>query len=439
MAAHSDYPSRIPLRTAAASTAGTVGALVLVAVGVVAFVLSPADRRWAALHTNWMYWSSVAVGMCILAVALHLTNARWAWSVKRFALGGVAFLPVSLLLFPLMLTGGRHVYFHHWLAHGDHDPIAHDAVLQAKAAWLSFPGMLVRDLVALLVLFGLFVWFAYHQLRTDVQGLDRVGRDGWAYRWLGRGHPGDLPGEAARSHQLGYYIGVFAALAYAFAWGLIAVDVGMTTLPHFFSTMFPVAFFISAFHSGIAMTALMVVLWRVWLRLEDYITARQFHDLGKLLFAFAVFWMYINWSQYVVIWYGLLPNEQLYFVNKFREPFGKVAVAVVTMVFALPFFGILPRSMKKAPPILAGFSVIVLIGHWLERFLLATPNYWQGEGGLPLGLPEIGVALGFLGAFVACYHWYLRTFPLLPSPVTLAAAGSNLVMVPGPAKIAADS
>jgi hypothetical protein len=321
------------------------------------------------------------------------------------------------------------VYFHPWLAHDGHNPVETDPVLHAKAAWLSFPGMLGRDLLALVVLYGLALLFTYHQLRPDMHGLERAGRRGW-----GNGDA-DVVAVAEESYRKNLLIGVFTALAFAFGWGLIAIDVGMTTLPHFFSTMFPVAFFISAFHSAIAMTIVMTVIHRRSLRLEEYITERQFHDIGKLLFAFAVFWMYINWSQYVVIWYGLLPTEQEYFVRKFTQPFAPYVMAAVMMIFVVPFFGLLPRSIKKMPPILAGFACLVLLGHWLERFLIATPNFWERErwGGIGIGIPEVLMGLGFLGLFVACYRLFLQRFPVLPSPVALNAIPSGLVSFPGPA------
>lgn len=445
MAAHNDsYPSSLPLRMAGPSALPSLIGLGLGLLGLVVFVLmamneDTAPRAWNAFHFNWMFWSSVAIGMVIFAVALHLTNARWAWSIKRFPLGGVAFLPVSLILFPIMLFGGRHTYFHHWLPHESDghvvNPMAGDAILEAKAGWLSFPFLFGRDMIALLVLFGLATLFAYHQLRPDVHGLERAGRRGWPYGWLGRGITGDINAVAADSYRRNQKIGVFTALAFAFLWGLIAIDIGMTTLPHFFSTMFPVAFFISAFHSALAMTIVMVVIHRRSLRLQEWITERQFHDIGKLLFAFAVFWMYINWSQYVVIWYGLLPHEQEYFVRKFNAPFGPVVIAAVMMIFVVPFFGLLPRSIKKMPEILAGFAVLVLLGHWLERFLLVTPNIFDNVGALPLGLVEIALALGFGGLFVACYTWFLRTFPVLPSPVSLAAVPTGLVSVGARGKI----
>ena len=380
--------------------------MVLGVLGIaLAFLLSPSPQRaHAALHFNWMFWSSVAIGMVLFSVALHLTHARWAWSIKRFSLAGVAFLPVSFVIFPVMMLVGRYTYFHHWIEHDGHSPIHGDPILEAKAAWLSFPGMLGRDLVALAILFGLAMLFAYHQLRPDMHGR------GWGNA------SADAVAVAEDAYRKNLKIGVFTALAFAFGWGLIGIDLGMTTLPHFFSTMYPVAFFISAFHSAIAMTIVMAVLHRKSLGLEAYITEKQFHDIGKLLFAFAVFWMYINWSQYVVIWYGLLPHEQEYFVRKFNAPFGPYVMAAVMMIFVVPFFGLLPRSIKKMAPILAGFACLVLLGHWLERFLMATPNYWETDawGSIGIGLPEILMGLGFLGLFVACYRLFLSRFPVLP-------------------------
>jgi hypothetical protein len=429
---HNDsHPSTLPLRMAPFSALLVFGGVALGVVGIAAAFLlaSSPQRAWTALHFNWMFWSSVAIGMVVFSVALHLTHARWAWSVKRFSLAGAAFLPISFVIFPIMMLGGRHVYFHHWLAHDGHNPIHGDPVLEAKAAWLTFPGMLGRDLLALVVLYGLALLFTYHQLRPDMHGLERTGRRGW-----GNG-AADVVAVAEESYRKNLKIGVFTALAFAFGWGLIAIDVGMTTLPHFFSTMFPVAFFISAFHSAIAMTVVMTVLHRRSLRLEEYIGEKQFHDIGKLLFAFAVFWMYINWSQYVVIWYGLLPTEQEYFVRKFTQPFAPLVMAAVMLIFVVPFFGLLPRSIKKMPPILAGFAGLVLVGHWLERFLISTPNFWDAEwGAIGIGLPEILMALGFLGLFVAAYRVFLSRFPVLPSPVSLNAIPNGLVTFARPSR-----
>jgi hypothetical protein len=116
-------------------------------------------------------------------------------------------------------------------------------------------------------------------------------------------------------------------------------------------------------------------------------------------------------------------------VHRFEEPFGAVTMSIVVLVFVLPFFGLLTRPPKKVPAVLAFFAMLILIGHWLERFIITVPSIWEGEG-LPLGIPEIGIGLGFLGLFSASYLWFVSTFPMLPSPAALAAQESAVVTVP---------
>jgi Ni/Fe-hydrogenase subunit HybB-like protein len=303
-----------------------------------------------------------------------------------------------------------------------------DRILEAKAGWLNPTGMLVRDVLGLAVLFGMMLWFAYHMLRPDLHEAPGPG----IYRAISGGQWRGVPEEAMRSRKIAMRLAPVTALLFAFIWGMIGIDQAMTMLPHWFSTMFPVTFLISAFHSGLAMTAVMTVLLRRRLKLEEYITGAQFHDLGKLIFAYAVFWMYVNWSQYVVIWYGLLPHEQEFFVLRFHKEFALLTEIAVACIFVFPFLSLLPRAPKKAPGVLAGVSVVILIGHWLERFLITVPSVWdvQAHPYTPFGLTEIGISLGFAGLFFASYAWFLATFPVLPSPASLATIPTPMITVP---------
>lgn len=428
MAAHSDWPPvQVPYRTL--RVPGAVwGVLALLAVlGAVAFFLGLGGehhgaRAWHAFHFNWLFWSSVAMGMVILAMSFHMTNSRWSWSIRRFALAGSAFLPISLLLFIPMWLGAEH-YFHHWMEPGiiDRDPVLHE-----KAAWLSLPGMIIRDSVGIILLYGMALLFTYHMLRPDLRGIK--GAPG-IYERISGGTWRGAREEALRSRRIAMFVAPVSAILFAVVWGLIAIDQGMTMLPHWFSTMFPVTFLVSSFHSAIAMTIVLTVIGRGWGRIENHVLPNQFHDIGKLLFAYAVFWMYVNWSQYVVIWYGLLPHEQEWFVQRFKAPFAPVVQLAVGCIFVIPFFFLLTRPPKKVPAFLAFVAAIVLLGHWLERFLITVPSVWEGEH-LPMGLPEIGMGLGFGALFFASVLWFLKTFPLLPSPASLAAIPSPVVTVP---------
>jgi hypothetical protein len=427
MAAHSSaVPDHVPFRTLPRSGTALIVSAVLVLLGLAALLLfrdNPGDpgRVWRAVQFNWLFWASLAQGMVMFAVALHLTNARWAWSVRRFALAGVAFLPVAWLLLGVVFLG-HEAYFGEWLhSHGDH-------VIEAKRAWLSLPGMIARDYVGITILFGLSIRFAYLALRPDVYGAGRDDAERARYARLTGGWRG-VEEEAHRSVGQMNVTGVVTALVFSLVWGMIGIDLAMSMMPHWYSTMFPVAFFIAAFHAGIAATTIAVVLLRPRLRLEEFITTSQFHDLGKLVFAFAVFWMYLNWSQYVVIWYGILPHEQVWFARRFDAPFTGFAKAVPMLIFVIPFLGLLSRPPKKVPAILAVFCGVILVGNWLERFMITTPSVYEG-GTLPFGLLEIGVGLGFLGLFIFCYTWFMRSFPALPSPAFLNAHGAATIEIP---------
>jgi hypothetical protein len=429
MAHDATIPDTIPFRTVGpVSGALKAGLAVMLVVGVAAAAMGILGenpyRFWDALLFNWLFWSSVAMGMVVFAAALHMTDADWAWSIRRFALGGAAFLPISFLLF-FVLWGGTEHYFHHWLevVRGE----VSDIIVENKSGYLSLPFLLVRGTVGLIVLYGLAIWFAYLAIRPDVHGVNGPRRRPIFDRMTGGWRGIDEEVRISR-HKMTYAAPVLALL-FAVVWGFIGIDWAMTLDPHFFSTMFPVAFFVTAFHGGIAATAIAVTLVRRGIGLEPYITTRQFHDLGKLVFAFSVFWMYINWSQYIVIWYGLLPHEQAWFVARFIDPFGPMVRVIVVLVFVLPFFGLLTRPPKMIPGILAFFGVLILIGHWLERFMLIVPALWTG-GPLPFGFTEIGLGLGFGALFIASYLWFVSTFPLLPSPATMAARESVIVHVP---------
>src|SRR5690606_327200 len=123
-------------------------------------------RLWQGLLFNWLFWSSIALGMVMFAVALHLTAADWAWSVQRFALGGVAFLPNAFVLLIVVFFGSE-TYFHLWL-----HPETFDPVIEGKRAWLTLPNMIARDFFALIVLYGLAFAFTYFSLRPDLYGVN---------------------------------------------------------------------------------------------------------------------------------------------------------------------------------------------------------------------------------------------------------------------------
>ena len=163
-------------------------------------------------------------------------------------------------------------------------------------------------------------------------------------------------------------------LLFAIVFTLLAWDWVMSLTPDWTSTLFGWWFFMGAFLSGIAMTAFLATRVRSGMKLESYLTPLHFWDVGKLIFAFSIFWVYEFWSQYLPIWYANLPDETWWVFLRFEEPWRALGMTVFTFVFLLPFVGLMNMATKKSPFWLALFSLIVLSGMWLERHVLVMPS-----------------------------------------------------------------
>ena len=331
-------PERIQARylTPARGTTLLLGAFV--AVGALAFCAllgTNADRAWQAYVANWLFFTGIAQGAIIFCAATVITKAKWNWSVRRLSLSLGAFLPLAYLLM-LPMLGLREDYFT-WI-----DKMAYDEIVQMKAAYLNIPFLITRTLVGPAVLFSMSLIFMYWALRPDL-GPERAededgvaSRAGWRERiagnWLGR------EAEEERSWQKLKVLAPALALVYAVVMSFLVVDFAMSLEPHWFSTLFPVWYFMAAFWGGIAVTVILMVLLK---RKDDYFDEQmgpqQQHDLGKLVFGFSIFWAYLFWSQYIVQWYGKLPWEQAWYIHRSTAEWGPLSLVVIGFCFVVPF------------------------------------------------------------------------------------------------------
>jgi hypothetical protein len=297
------------------------------------------------------------------------------------------------------------------------------------------PFLVSRQLVTLAVMFVLSLVFAYWSLRPDI-GLARdatTGRlrglyDRMTTNWRGQ------EVEEAIAHKRLAVLGPILCLTYAVTMSIIVYDWVMSLEPEWFSTLLGPYFFMAAFLGGIALTAVTTVVYTKVLGVRDTVVQpSQFHDLGKLTFAFCVFWAYLFFSQFIVIWYGLLPVEQSFVIHRFTAPYKYVALAVFAGLWVLPFFGLLAVKPKKTPHILATFGCIILTALWLERYMLVYPSLHMGVDNLPLGWQEIGIALLFAGLLITAMMAFATRFPLFQvwQPMSELELSGLEVEVPG--------
>ena len=405
-------PSDIPIRYLPRSKKANVVFLGMFVIGLAGFVFAlttDADRAWQSYVSNWLFFTNIAMGAMLLTVVTWITKAKWNWSVRRVSLAFVAFLPVSFVMLLPMLGLGES-YFP-WI-----EEVALDPILQKKAAYLNMPFLLTRNVVGVLVLFGASLYFAYLALRPDM-GLTRghdesdAGRDAWreclTQGWLGQ------EVEEVVSYRRLTRIGPAFVIVYAIVMSILAYDWVMTLEPHWYSTMMGPWFFMGAFWSGIAATGVTVTLLkRSGGVLDKAMGRQQLHDLGKLTFAFCVFWTYLFFAQYLVIWYGKLPWEQAWIIHRAEEPWGKWAALMVVMCFVIPFAGLIGRKAKMTPWVFRSVALVLLSGLWLEKHLMVAPSIRSPETAT-LGVTELLVALMYLGLFLYVVRWFLSTFPVI--------------------------
>lgn len=385
----------------------SVGAPLIAVLGVVIMALAfGADtaRAWRAYHYNWLFFMSIAQGAVILAVVVTITRGVWSRPIRRLALSFVAFLPFAWVLAIPILFGAEHIF--PWVA----DPAA---IQPGKDAYLNVPFMSLRILLLLGLLFYFDLRFAYWAVRPDL-GLvrDRAHERlqplyaRLTRNWLGQ------DAEEARSAKKLAVLGPVVAVLFALSFGVLAWDFVMSLEPHWFSTMIGPYFFMGGFLGGVAATVIVCVLYVLRGNARHIIEPVTLHDIGKLMFGFCVFWAYLFYSQFIVIWYGLLPIEQAWVVHRFGQPYQSLMALVFACLFVFPFFGLMGVAPKRTPQILAFFATIVLIGLWLERYMLVYPSLYSAAPDIPFGWQEFGPLFFFLGLLALAIVGFQSRFPI---------------------------
>jgi len=382
--------------------------LLLMAGGLAAFLTGALGstpwrvRAWQAFLYNWLFWSGMAQGGVVFACMLDTTDTHWGRPMKRLAEAFAAFLPLSLLLFVLFWPGMAYLY--PWVK----------APVPGLTLWLN-PGLVFgRDLLLLTILYALCLGYVYYSVRPDLGSEAMPGHPGAGLRrWLQRNWRG-AGAEIARSQEKRRVLAPAVLIGFCLINSLLAFDLVMALDPTWSSTLFGAYFFVVAIYGALALVAVAAAWARRSWGLAEVIGEAQFHDLGRLLFAFCLLTLEFFWSQLLVIWYGDLPEETRFLlVRGYGWPWWPFGWTVAFGMIVLPFVLLLRRSMKANPAKLFAVSLWIVLMVWLERLILVAPTVWPGPD-FPFGPLELLIALGFAAAFVRLYTRLLDRVPLLP-------------------------
>lgn len=379
----------------------------LAVIGVALFAISlagaNAERAWHLFHVNWIYFTGLTGGSFAFVAVQKITKARWSGLVIRFAEAAAFYsFPISLLgLIAIMTVGYHHIYPEfHGLPHG-------------KEVWLSHGFMFGRLLVGLSLMYYLGYRLIRHDLIPDLhetKGLVTGKRQEQFQKWSA-GYDASEAAQA-RNNETMFKLAPAYVIVYACVMTLVAFDGMMALQPHWFSNLLGGWYFMGSFLGAHTLLALTMLYGRQEIGIAEFISPKQRHDLGKLIFGFSVFWTYLMWAQFLVIWYGNLPEETGFVFARLWGPWRPIGAAVFLGMFVVPFIGLLGVLPKKTPVTLGLFTTVSLSALWLERYLMVLPSVTH-EAGPVFGLAEFGPTALFLGLFLLAYGLFGRTFPMV--------------------------
>jgi hypothetical protein len=312
------------------------------------------------------FFLSISLGALFFVALQHACRAGWSVSVRRVAeilatnalVMAVLFLPI---LVPLVF-GSTSLY--EWT---DASIVQGDEVLEGKRPYLNVPFFALRAILFFGVWGGLSWFFWRRSLQQDGSG---------------------DPELTLRMERISYPALLLFAITITFA----SFDWLMSLTPHWFSTIFGVYYFGGAVVGFLSVTILALLALQGSGRLSSTVNTEHYHELGKLLFGFVIFWGYIAFSQYMLIWYANIPEETMWYLPRQQGPWITVSLLLLVGHLFVPFFGLMSRHVKRNRAMLGFWAGWLLVLHWLDVYYLVMPEV-ESEG-LPLGLIDLGCVVG---------------------------------------------
>ena len=330
----------------------------------------------------FLFWLSISLGSMIVCMLHGVTGGGWGLAVRRIAEAGYTTIPVMALAFVPIAMNVRTLYEWADLSH-----VATDENLQKKAHWLNVEGWETRAVVYFAI------WIVLALLLNLLSPSDDHDPESPRNLWMQRVSGAGL-------------------ILYGFSMTLAAVDWVMSLEPHWFSSIYGVIHWGGQALAGFSFCVLMMSLLEhapPWNRAVN--TVRR-HDLGNLLLTAVMFWSYCSFMQYLIIWSGNLPEENVWYLNRSVGGYELVVLVLMGLHFAVPFALLLSRDVKQHRWRLMSLVAWLLVVRLVDCYWLAMPGVFPKQLVLPWQLPAAWAAIG--GFWLAIFAWRLAARADLP-------------------------
>lgn len=352
--------------------------------GALLIALSYLFDMQRALYNNLIGFAlltGISVGAVFYIALEYIAGAVWSTPFRRVTEFLAATLPfVVLFSIPLLLN--MHEIFH-W-THAD--AVANDPVLQSKAPYLNTQFFLIRFAVMMALWLLFYFIFKKHSLAQDLN---------------------------KEQHHTKTNIKFAAAFipVFAISLSIFAIDWLMSLEPHWFSTIFAVYFFIGSIVCALAIITYLVV----YLSTRGYfftgITEDHYYTFGALLFGFLSFWAYIAFSQFMLIWYANLPEENFWFIARWKNGWEYVSMALALFHFWLPYFLLVSRPSKMNTGNLKRVSIMLILAHILDLYWMVMPTFYASP---VFSFYEIAFPLFVIGLVTVVFASQAKKYNMVP-------------------------
>ncbi len=362
---------------------------------------------WGVYITDFVFWIGISHAGTLISAILRVSNAEWRRPVTRCAEAITVFSLLIAATFPVIHLGRPWLFF--WLI-----PYPSE-----RGIWPQFRSPLLWDFFALnTYLIGSFSFLLLPSFPDFALVRDRS--EGWRRRLYGILSLG-WRGTPKQWHRLEMAMRIMAVAIIPVAVSvhtIVSWDFAMALVPGWHSTIFGPYFVAGAIFSGIAALIIVMACVRKLLHLEEYLEPIHFDHLGKLLLAMSLIWFYFVFAESLTTWYGNQPSEMTVFWLTRSGSFSPLfwMMVICNAIIPVPILSIKRLRSKIGWTVLA--SIPIVIGMWLERFLIVVPSLEQNRlpyayGTYTPSWVEIGITVASFAAMPLLYLLFVKAVPII--------------------------
>jgi hypothetical protein len=348
--------------------------LLLAGIGAVAFALgifTDARETWASYLVSNYYFFSLAIGALFFLSIQYISQSGWSSAFSRVAEAIMAYMPYAAVFFLLLLFGLNYLY--KW---ADKSVVSVEEVIDHKSAYLNIPFFTIR----MVIFFASWIVLCYI-LRNISRKSDLA-------------DPGDTA-VVMKFFARSEFWSKVSLFVLALTFSLFTIDLTLSVNPDWYSTIFALKNLVGAILHGVSVITLVVfILYK--LGYYPFLNKFHLHDCARYIFMFSIIWGYFWFAQFMIIWYGNIPDETVYFYNRWQAGWKIIFFTELGLNWFIPFMVLLPVKASRNMTLITIVIIILIAGQYLDLFFQVMP---VTSGLLKFSWIEAGVFAGIAGLF----------------------------------------